>query len=92
MSETSGGAYQRQTISFNQVPDMQKIDTVFLYDTATAGRALKHSVDDDGKLHPEHLCEQPEALTFDGDEWTCPECGTVYEVRTDAWWEPRDGD
>lgn len=35
-------------------------------------------------------CTAPDAAMSGEWEWTCPDCGTVWNKHADYWWEPEE--
>jgi hypothetical protein len=91
MTDTSGGAYKHQTISFTSAP-LARVEEVTLWDAAgpEGGQSQRFRVDVEGKLHPILDCPVPADPdpVADDDQWTCPECGRSYHMRVESWYEP----
>lgn len=74
MSETSGGSYERKTISFGA--------PVFDGNTVYSALGPWHPLT--------HLCDLPDATEDAPPTWTCPECRRVHTLHAEYWWEPDD--
>ncbi len=88
--EVSGGSYQKQSISFGQIPPVTIVTEVFLSDTED-GPLRRYKVGESGSFEEQHLCRPPSDVGafWSGTEefWECPDCQQKHYPHADFWWE-----
>jgi hypothetical protein len=70
------------------VPLTMTVDSVELSDNTT-GKAVRVPISP-AVRDERHVCVYPVDPSPDAGDWTCPDCGQVYEVHVDTWYEPRE--